>query len=261
MYFQWGGAMSSFHGIHEIELSNTKAFYIDGSEKILVDTGLKPLHNDVLNYLTKNGYNFGDGGFELLKKGSHHTILNFLKKNRFKVDVIVCTHCHGDHTGNLAQLKKELKVPVAAHSADIPFIEGREKVSNPQFVPEELLKHFEVETCKVDISLKDDEFFNEDLRIIHIEGHTKGSICLLYRDNVLIVGDTILGKNLLNPKMAPEELNLPAQWSCFDYKTALDNLPKLLNYSFNAILPSHGVSIKKDGKRRLEQLIQKTIQK
>ena len=253
--------MNSFHGVYEIELSNTKAFYIDGSEKILVDTGLKPLHNDVLDYLTKNGYNFGVGGFELLKKGSHHTILNFLKKNRFKVDVIVCTHCHGDHTGNLAQLKEELKVPVAAHSADIPFIEGKEKISNPQFVPEELLKHFEITPCKVDISLKDDEFFNEDLRIIHIEGHTKGSICLLYRDSVLIVGDTILGKNLLNPKMAPDELNLPAQWSCSDYKTALDNLPKLLNYSFNVILPSHGVSIKKDGKRRLEQLIQQTVQK
>jgi len=253
--------MQSFHGVHEIESVNVKVFYIDGSEKILVDTGLKPLHADVLNYLLKNGYNFGEEGFELLKKGSRSKILGFLKKNKFKVDSIICTHCHGDHIGNLSRLKEELNVPVAAHGADIPVIEGREKIRNPQFIPEELTKHFDVEPCKVDISLKDDEFFSEDLRIIHVEGHTRGNICLLYKDKVLIAGDTILGKNLLNPKMAPDEVNLPAQWSCSDYEKALKNLPKLLNYNFDTILPSHGLSIKKDGKRRLEQLIQKSIQK
>ena len=253
--------MQSFHGVYEIEAGNSKIFYIDGSEKILVDTGLKPLHTDVINYLQQNGYNFGEGGIELLKKGARSKIISFLKKNRFKVDSIICTHCHGDHIGNLAVLKEEFKVSVAAHSADIPFIEGIEKIANPAFVPPELIKHFDIDPCKVDISLKDDEFFNEDVRIIHVEGHTKGSICLLYRDKVLIAGDTILGKNLLNPKIGPEDLNLPSEWSCMDYKKALENLPKLLNYSFDKILPSHGVAIKKDGKRRLEQLIQKSIQK
>ena len=83
---------------------------------------------------------------------------------------ILMTHNHMDHTGALEKLKKELKVPVAAHPAD---------ASGLPVTP--------------DLELKDQEMLavgQLSLRVLHTPGHTPGSVCFLL-DSYLISGDTL----------------------------------------------------------------------
>ena len=245
----------SLYGIFEIDLGLSKVFYIDGiSEKVLVDTGLKPLPNEVIDYFVASKMPFSKDQLALLRKGSRSAIVKFLKNNGFKVDCIICTHCHGDHIGNLAQLKEELRVSVAAHRNDIPIIEGKESLPKPKMVPEELYHHFDCKPCEVDIPLEDGQRFNEEIDIIHMEGHTRGSICLLVKGIALITGDSLLGKGASGAN-TPNKLNPPSKDVCVDWDMGVRNLKKLMDYQFESLLPSHGETIKNGAKRELELLI------
>jgi glyoxylase-like metal-dependent hydrolase (beta-lactamase superfamily II) len=177
--------------------------------------------------------------------------MSFLRESNIKIDAIICTHHHSDHTGNLKQLKEFLQVPVAMHELDIPVVEGREEMPTPSFIPAEILKHLKIEPCGIDRALKDGEDYCEGLQVIHVPGHTKGSICLLYKNQALITGDCVVGYNERFPSQGNSELNPPIKMYSMDYAQAIKSLSKLLQYNFTAILPSHGMSIPERGKEKL----------
>jgi glyoxylase-like metal-dependent hydrolase (beta-lactamase superfamily II) len=83
---------------------------------------------------------------------------------------ILLTHNHIDHIGALAQLRAELKVPLAAHASD---------AKNLTPPPETLLND-------------DDTIWLGELKstVLHTPGHTPGSLCFLVCC-YLISGDTI----------------------------------------------------------------------
>ena len=183
-------------GIHELVIANTKVFVIEAQKKVLVDTGSGPLHDEVLLFLEKTGFIFETAEQKrLMQEGAYKTIIAFLQDSNIKIDAVICTHHHSDHTGNLKLLKDSLKVPVAMHELDIPVVEGREEMPPPSYIPAEILKHLKIEPCGIDRALRDGEDFCEGLQVIHVPGHTKGSICLLYKDQALISGDCVIGYN------------------------------------------------------------------
>lgn len=249
--------MKQMEGIYELEIGNTKVFVIESKKNILVDTGSGPVPKELLSFMEETGLKFKN---EEVKKemmdGAYSRITEFLEQEKLKVDAIICTHCHNDHTGNLKRLKEFLKVPVAMHPYDIPFAEGTEELPIPPGFPQELRKYLKTEPCKVDIQLKDEEFFTDDVQVIHIEGHTRGNICLVVRDQALIAGDCVTGRNEANPMFGPNELNPPVEMFCMDYAQAIKSLKKLLHYNFTAIFPSHGSSITEEGKKKLGKMIQ-----
>jgi len=83
---------------------------------------------------------------------------------------ILLTHNHMDHIGALAQLRNELKVPLAAHAAE---------AGNLVPPPEILLS--DGDTVSVG---------NLKLTVLHTPGHTPGSLCFRV-GRYLISGDTI----------------------------------------------------------------------
>jgi len=83
---------------------------------------------------------------------------------------ILLTHNHLDHIGALAQLRAELKVPLAAHASD---------TGNLTLPPEILLNDGDM------ISLG-----RLKLNVFHTPGHTPGSLCFRV-GRYLISGDTI----------------------------------------------------------------------
>ena len=83
---------------------------------------------------------------------------------------ILITHSHFDHTGALKALKDELRIPVAAQSADASRL-----------------------PVDPDIFLEDGSFYTfgkQAFQVLHTPGHTPGSVCFLLKDK-LFSGDTL----------------------------------------------------------------------
>jgi hydroxyacylglutathione hydrolase len=83
---------------------------------------------------------------------------------------VLLTHDHMDHVGALAGLRKELKVPLAAHAAD-----GARLSPTPE------------------IYVNDGDILklgNLEVSVLHTPGHTAGSVCFKV-DKHLFSGDTI----------------------------------------------------------------------
>jgi hydroxyacylglutathione hydrolase len=86
------------------------------------------------------------------------------------VKYILLTHAHLDHVGALAEVREATGAPLGIHPADA--------------------RRFGVEA---DFDLADGdvlEWGGCQLRVVHIPGHTPGSVCLILDERVL-VGDTI----------------------------------------------------------------------
>ena len=241
---------------HEIPLGNVKAFILEGAKTILVDTGIKPVPSDVLAFFEKSGIKLEDKNqLAYLEKGSFPFIMEYIDTHGLTIDTIICTHYHTDHTGNVRQLKEALNVPVAMHPLDIPFVEGTKEPPPSTILPPKLAQHFKITPCPVDIPLNDNQMFTPELQVIHLRGHTNGNLCLLFKESVLLVGDSIMGKNLLNPVLGSDEINPPMPNASMDQEMAVGNLSKLLEYNFDSILPSHGEPIMTRAKEKLHSFI------
>ncbi|HEU65258.1 MAG TPA: MBL fold metallo-hydrolase [Chloroflexi bacterium] len=100
--------------------------------------------------------------------GDANIIIGKLKNTNTKY--ILLTHNHVDHIGALAQLRAELKVPLAAHSSD-----ARNLTPPPE------------------ILLNDGDTFwvgRLEFTVLHTPGHTPGSLCFRV-GRYLLSGDTI----------------------------------------------------------------------
>lgn len=73
-----------------------------------------------------------------------------------------------------------------------------------------------------------------DLQIIPVPGHTAGSICLLYRDEVLFTGDHLWWSG---PR---ERLSASRDYCWFDWDAQLASLRRLLDLPVRWVLPGHG---------------------
>jgi glyoxylase-like metal-dependent hydrolase (beta-lactamase superfamily II) len=90
-----------------------------------------------------------------------------------KLKSILVTHSHIDHIGSLHRFRKEFGVQIIAHELDADAIEGRGGVAaeayRVTYIP-----------CDVDLRIKGAEetlkLGNYELNVIHIPGHTPGSI-------------------------------------------------------------------------------------
>ena len=76
----------------------------------------------------------------------------------------------------------------------------------------------------------------DDLLLIPTPGHTRGSLCLLYRETFLFTGDHLWW----NPQKG--RLSASKAYNWFDWETQLASLEKLLDFRFRWVLPGHGYS-------------------
>lgn len=176
---------------------------------------------------------------------------------RDRTGTVVATHYHLDHVGSIAKLKRTFGLKVAAHSADALVIEGKEpylqfKVDALRLAYYTALKPlYRYTNVDVGIKLAEGNVMEVlgGLRVIHVPGHTPGSI-VLYSEarGVLFSGDTIRNENGLLD--GPPPIFTPgieeAYWSIRN---------KLLKLDFDTLMPGHGMPVVIGAKARLTQML------
>ncbi|WP_328297144.1 MBL fold metallo-hydrolase [Streptomyces sp. NBC_00435] len=118
-----------------------------------------------------------------------------------RLERIVLTHCHGDHTGGAGELAARWGAEVLAHVLDAPVIRGERPVPEPVLLDWELPLYThalanlpEAPATRVDRELVDGEVlpFGDGAVVVHAPGHTPGSIGVhLPAHGVLFTGDCV----------------------------------------------------------------------
>lgn len=115
-----------------------------------------------------------------------NVILKRIKELNITIKFILATHCHFDHVGGVAPLKRELNVEFLAHKSDLFFIEdGKNAASRWGIDIEQPPKpdRFIVDGEKIKVG----EF---ELEILYTPGHSPGGVSFLH-DRIVFAGDTL----------------------------------------------------------------------
>jgi len=81
-------------------------------------------------------------------------------------------------------------------------------------------------------------YIDNDILVIPVPGHTRGSVCYLYQNKFLFTGDHLAFSMRLNHLYAFKN----ACW--YDFEEQIKSMEKLLDYNFEYILPGHGAPFK-----------------
>jgi hydroxyacylglutathione hydrolase len=101
---------------------------------------------------------------------------------------IVLTHGHFDHLAGLTWARDEFACPVLMHEGDLFLLENASehaavfgfRISNPPFPDRTVQEGEQI------------QFGHSSLQILHVPGHSPGSICLYSaEDNLLVCGDVL----------------------------------------------------------------------
>ena len=177
-----------------------------------------------------NGYGIITNSYIIIDKDTKKTmlidpigidnIINTIKDLNGKLEYIILTHLHFDHIKDTNALKKRLGGKVIMHYLDSI------NVNNPLFNLGSNIDHIDV-----DIKVNDNDYIklgNNNFKIIHTPGHTKGSISLLC-DKYLFSGDTLF-------KGTYGRYDLPSG----DYNEIINSVNKLLKLPNKVIVyPGH----------------------
>ncbi len=158
-----------------------------------------------------------------------------------KLKLVLITHGDFDHTGNCAKLQEKYKSKIAMHKEDSFMVEQgvflkrkvRTLAAKIFFILRKLKRRkFTFDKFKPDIFITDGQNLKEygfNATIVHIPGHTKGSIGIITDDGILFAGDTFT--NMRKPDIATYIENSG------QLKNSIARLKKM---NIKTIYPGHG---------------------
>lgn len=193
--------------------------------------------------------------------GSSTQIIDFIHHLGRAVDeigLIILTHNHFDHAAGLAGLRRLTRARVAIHQADIDNTAGQ--LPYPRVI-RGLLKISPFATLHsaslvrpedVDIQLVGGEVFEPlgGLEVIHIPGHTPGSISLFSPQKKLI----IVGDALSRGRKTPQ---LPHKTVSTDPSQAIDSVKKIARLDFDILCFGHGRPLIGEAHSQMQDLVTK----
>ncbi|MDE7346203.1 MAG: MBL fold metallo-hydrolase [Muribaculaceae bacterium] len=123
------------------------------------------------------------------RKEEFEAIEKFIDREGLTVTHLINTHLHIDHAIADNWVKEKYGVPVEAHSDDAPL--GLYLARQAEMFG---LRGIDV-AVEIDKELKEGDIVKigaGELKVLHVPGHSPGSICLYDRkDDFVIVGDTL----------------------------------------------------------------------
>ena len=153
--------------------------------------------------------------------------------------LIVLTHGDFDHCGNAGYLRKKFGTQVAMHKDDSGMVERGDMLWNrnkPNILIRIIFRLFfrlgKSDRFKPDLYVDEGFDFSEyafDAKVLHIPGHSKGSIGILTTSGDLFCGDLL------------ENADKPESGSIIDDKaTAHASIEKLKRLQVKTVYPGHG---------------------
>jgi hydroxyacylglutathione hydrolase len=153
--------------------------------------------------------------------------------------LILLTHGDFDHCGNAAYFREKFDTKIAMHSDDSGMVEYGDMTWNrkkPNVIIRTLFGLFinlnEADRFKPDIYIEDGDDLSDyefEAKVIHIPGHSRGSVGFL-----TAAGDLYCGDLLANT-------DKPDIWSIIDDQAAADaSIDKLKQIEIGTVYPGHG---------------------
>ena len=157
-------------------------------------------------------------------------IIKLLERENATLDIIIMTHGHFDHIMSLDSLREATGAPTYIHKDDAEMLEDSKKNAYYFFFRNEMKQR------GADKLLQDGDIIklgDESLKVIHLPGHSKGSIALL-SDDFIITGDTLFAEGFGRYDLYGGDQMILKQSLC-----SLKNLPQDLT-----VYAGHGESAK-----------------
>lgn len=163
---------------------------------------------------------------------------------------LLLTHCHPDHAGGAAALRRELACRSWSHPLDAGLIEAGQSLRPLQPAPGRvnrwvhatIAKAFPraIPACPIDRRVEHGHLLPGGLVAIHAPGHTLGHLCYFWPERkVLVAGDVASHLGWLRPSPVYE-----------DYHLGLESLRQLGELRFEVALFGHGTPIRKEAAAR-----------
>jgi len=168
--------------------------------------------------------------------GNAKRILAFVERvgrQPHEVRDVVLTHWHPDHMGSAAELRWLTGARVAIHELDAPVLSGRQRPQKGRLAMAVLYRLFRVRPVVPDLTLRDGDMIG-GLQVVHVPGHTAGSIALRRDDGVVFSGDALLSDKRGHVLPPDPALSLdPTQLAA--------SVEKINALPCNLLLPGHGM--------------------
>jgi glyoxylase-like metal-dependent hydrolase (beta-lactamase superfamily II) len=210
-------------GVWEIPLGFVNAFLVDSEAGlVLIDTGVPGSAKRILEAIGQIGRQPAD------------------------LRHILVTHCHADHAGGLAELKRHTDATAVMHPDDAAMVRAGRCLRPLHPSPGLLGAIFSrlarrlapsaIEPAEVEHELRDGETF-AGLRAIHVPGHCLGQLAFLWphHGGVLFAADA--ADHVLGLSLSPLYEDLPE---------GLRSLSKLARLDFSVACFGHGRPIPRD---------------
>jgi len=215
--------MKIVDGVYQVDGVNCNVYLIEEPDGLtLIDSGLPRSDKKILKYIEELGHKHAD------------------------LKTIVITHFHIDHVGGLKKVKDATGAKVAVHLADANIVAGKEPAPKPKnLVFRALGSVFKASAVEPDLLLNDGDRVAE-LLVIHVPGHSEGSIALLdEKRKVLFAGDAA--------RFVDGKLQGPPEQYTLDMAKAKESIKKLATFNFEVMLSGHGQPLTTQASKKLEE--------
>jgi glyoxylase-like metal-dependent hydrolase (beta-lactamase superfamily II) len=208
--------------IHRIDNVSGNVYLIDD---ILIDTGLPRSEKKIRAYLRKMG-----------KTPS----------------MIVITHSHLDHVGSLRALKETIRAEVIVHELEKDALAGKEPLPSPKslvgFFFRVVSLFYRYCPAPPDRVVREGDTIG-NFTVIHIPGHTPGSIALYDAERkIMVVGDTV--------RYIRGKIQGAPSFFTINKDQARRSIEKIASYDFDLLLSGHGEPLRRNAAERVRVFAQ-----
>ena len=221
--------MEVLPGIHLLKgILGSNAYLLeDGDQLAMVDAGLPPKSQKVLDYIHSLGRSPEDLG------------------------TIILTHGHPDHTSGVRLLQRSTQARVLVHGGDVKQdAQGRPWV---HYTSQPIAREWDALFFQ---KLYLDELAHEGqvlpimggMEVIHTPGHTAGSIMLyLKRRGIIFTGDSLLSNGRV--------FSRPFPFPGTDFKAYRRSVERIARLDFDIAFPGHGRPLVGGGKDKVKEML------